>query len=1071
MDMPFTIHTSNRMETLLEHLAEVLGESVGPVLSREVILVQSRGMSRWISMELAKKFGVWGNSDFPFPNKFVKDLFSVTMPDVYNSDLFETEILTWRVINQLEQLLDKPEFKELQMYLSGQSRGLKMYQLADKIADTFDQYTLYRGDVLNLWESGSGSDWQAILWRELAADENEFHRGKLKTVFLDRLKNGDIDVYKIPKRVLVFGLSYMPAFHMEILAAIAAIVDVHIFVLSPCREYWGDILSKKLLLRRNREFNELAEEGNALLASLGSLGRSFSNLVLDSGAQFGLEQDEYIESPGETLLSSLQNGILNLINADPENKIAVSADDRTIAVHSCHSPMREVEVLHDQLLDMFNTVDGLAPRDIIVMTPDIETYSSYITAVFSGHQDPKRRIPFTIADRSICNEGSVGEALLAILALPGSRFTAPEVVDILSTGSVCDRFDISESDIDLVKKWIEETHITWGMDALDRTALGLPGYSEGSWMAGIERLVFGYSLSSDDCALFDGVLPFDNMEGEAATLLGRFVQFVRLLHATASDLGRPRPLTQWRKTLCTILENFFTSSEAVVREYNSIANLIDALGNSGEISSYPHEVGLDVIRLWLNKRLGSEGAGVGFLSGKVTFCAMLPMRSIPVKVLALIGMNDGSFPRQSRSSGFDIIAANPRPGDRSLRDEDRYLFLEAILSARERLYISYTGLSLRDNSVIPPSVLVSELLDFFDRAYMRAPTADYLGDDAAFYKTLLTLHRLQPFSAAYFNGRQKELFSYSVENLNAAKSLLAAANERIRFFSEPLSPPDQLFREIRIADLLKFFQNSSAYILRQRLGIKPEEKASPLEEREVFALDNLQAYDIKKELLDHLIAGRNVEELLPVIRARGVLPPAAQGNKIFDKLATEATEFAGRILHTINGQQSLPPLDIDVTIGEFRLYGRIGSILPEQLLRYRSSKISAKDQVKLWLEHLILNFVSAETYPKQSRLIMLNGSALLLPVADSGALIEVILQRYWQGLTKPLHFFPRSSLAFVTTGKLSAAEAEWHNAKYPESADPAYKLCFGDDLPFDAEFEEVSKDIFKAYLESAVVEQ
>jgi exodeoxyribonuclease V gamma subunit len=863
----------------------------------------------------------------------------------------------------------------------------------------------------------------------------------------------------------------MPAFHMEVLAAIAAFVDVHIFVLSPCREYWGDILAGKLLVKQSKEFNEVAEEGNALLASLGSLGRNFSNLILESGAQFGLEQDEYTESAGDTLLSSLQNGILNLVNADPENKIEVAADDRSIAVHSCHSPMREVEVLHDQLLEMFATVDGLAPRDIIVMTPDIETYSSYISAVFSGHQDPKRRIPFTIADRSICNEGSVGEALMAILALPGSRFTAPAVVDILSSGSVCSHFDISESDIDLVKKWLEETHITWGMDADDRTALGLPGYTEGSWMAGLERLVFGYALSSDNSVLIDGVLPFDNMEGEAATLLGRFVQFVRALHATALDLGKPRTLAQWQETLGAVQKNFFKSSKAVVREYNSIEYVIDSLGNSGELSAYPYEVGLDVIRLWLRKRLDSEGAGVGFLSGKVTFCAMLPMRSIPVKVVALLGMNDGSFPRQSRSPGFDIISANPRPGDRSLRDEDRYLFLEALLSARERLYISYTGLSIRDNSVIPPSVLVSELLDFLDRGYMQVSVGNPLGGDAAFHKSLLTLHRLQPFSAAYFNGRQKELFSYSAENLNAARGLLTACSERPRFFRGSISPPDELFREVRIADLLKFFENSSAYILRHRLGIKPEEKTSPLTEREVFALDNLQAYAIKKELLAHAIAGKNAQELHPVIQARGVLPPAGQGDNIFNKLAAEATEFAGQVLQTINGQQFMPSMDVDFTIGEFRVYGRISSILPEQLLRYRSSKLSAKDQVKLWIEHLILNFVAAETYPKQSTLIMLNGSVVLSPVTDSKALLEVLLQRYWQGLTKPLHFFPRSSLAYATKGKLSSAEAEWNNDKYPESADPAYKLCFGDDSPLDGEFEEVSTEVFKAYLEFAGVKQ
>jgi exodeoxyribonuclease V gamma subunit len=1044
------------METLLEHLAGVVRLPVGAVLSRETIVVQSQGMSRWISMELAKIFGVWGNSEFKFPNKFVKDLFSATMPTVDKSELFETEVLLWRVMNQLEQLLDKPEFRELQIYMSGNNRGLKLYQLAEKIADTFDQYTLYRGDVLKRWEAGLDSGWQAILWRELSGEGNEFHRARLKNEFLERLNKTQIDIQKLTPRVLLFGLSYLPAFHMEILAALASFADVHIFVLSPCREYWGDILTEKSKTRQSRELMEVSEEGNALLASLGTLGRNFSNLILDSGAQFGIEQDEYIESPDDTLLASLQNGILNLINADQNKKIEITPEDISIAVHSCHSPMREVEVLHDNLLEMFATIDGLAPRDIIVMTPDIETYSPYISAVFSGGLESKRRIPFTIADRSMRNEGRVGEALLAILSLPGGRFTAPEVMGILAADPVCDCFDISGSDIDIIKKWLEETRISWGMNATDRIDLGLPGYSEGSWLAGLERLVFGYAMSSDGNAIIDGILPFDNMEGDAARLLGRFVRFVRLLNTTVSDLNRARTLGEWRETLLNIQNNFFKSSKEVVREYNSIEKTIDSLANIEELSGYDDEIGLDVMRSWLQKHLDKECAGTGFLSGRVTFCAMLPMRSIPVKVVALLGMNDGSFPRQSRSPGFDIIPASPRSGDRSLRDEDRYLFLEAILSARERFYISYTGLSIRDNSIIPPSVLVSELLDFLDCGYRRG--------DGEFHKSLITIHRLQPFSAAYFNGEEKGLFSYSVENLSAAKALTNTGNERPGFFQGLISPPDEKYREVRISDLLKFFENPAAGILRHRLGIKPDAKISLLEEREIFELDNLETFNIKKEFLGQAIAGKNTDELLPVVRARGILPPAGQGDKIFEKLAVEVAAFAGQILQKIAGEEFLPPMDVDFVIGKFRIYGRLDSILPEQLIRYRSSKLSAKDQIKLWIEHLILNFVDLEGYPKKSRLLMLNGGVSLRPVAESGAILEALLNRYWQGLTTPLHFFPRSSLAYAQKGKISAAEAEWNNEKYPEKSDPAYKLCFGDTSPLVGEFEEVAIDIFSNYL-------
>jgi exodeoxyribonuclease V gamma subunit len=1060
------------MEILLDHLAEVVRVPMVSALAPETIVVQSRGMERWISMKLAGKFGVWGNSAFPFPNKYVWDLFASTMTEVATSNMFDTDILTWRVIDQLEQRLDTPEFKELQLYLTGHSQGLKRYQLAGKIADTFDQYTLYRGDVLEEWEAGADGGWQATLWRALVKGDQGFHRAKVKTEFLTRLGDGRIDLSLLPSRVLIFGLSYMPAFHMEVLAAIASYTTVHMFVLSPCREYWGDIVAEKARAKQRKEFAGLTDEGNALLASLGGLGRNFSNLILDSSAQFDAEQDEreeYAASVGTTLLSSLHNGILNLVNADPEQKCAIAPEDRSIAVHSCHSAMREVEVLHDQLLDMFATMDGLAPRDIIVMTPDIESYSPYISAVFSGCQDPKRRIPFTIADRSMRSEGRVGETLMAILALAGGRFTAPEVMEILSTEPVCSRFGMVAGDIELIKKWLEETHISWGMSAADRTALGLPAYTEGSWLAGLERLVFGYAMSADhsvlngEVALIDGILPFDDMEGEAATILGRFVRFVRSLYAVVADLEKPRNLGQWRETLRNLQQEFFASSKSVAREYGAIEKMIDSLATIEELSGYSREVGLDVMRSWLQKRLDNEGAGVGFLTGRVTFCAMLPMRSIPVRVVALLGMNDGSFPRQSRSPGFDIMPAAPRPGDRSLRDEDRYLFLEALLSARERLYISYTGLSIRDNSVIPPSVLVSELLDFLERGYRRGT-----GD---FQHSLVTQHRLQPFSPAYFDGQAAGLFSYSTENLHAAGGLLRVGSQRRRFFAAPLSLPDEACRVVPLADLLKFYENPAAYIVRHRLGIRPDEKRAPLAEREVFALDNLDAYTLKKELLAHAIAGKNIGDLLPVVRAGGLLPPAGPGDTLFSGLAAETAGFAVKVIQAMAGEQFLPPLDVELTIGAFTVSGRIGDILPHQLLRYRSASFSAKDQVKVWLEHLVLNCADAAGYPKHSALIMQGGSVAVRPVAESRAYLEVLLNRYWQGLTMPLHFFPRSSLAFATKGSMSAAAAHWHNERYPESADPAYALCFGDNSPLDGEFETVAIDVFHGYLEHAEVAQ
>jgi exodeoxyribonuclease V gamma subunit len=1057
--MSLTIHTGNKMEMLLSCLGDVLEEPVGSPLTPETIVVQSRGMQRWLSMQLAQRFGVWANCRYPFPNKFVWDLFVATMPEVSKTDHYEPGILLWRIMGLLDGLLDRPEFAELKGYLEGKNRGLKLYQLSGKIADTFDQYTLYRGSMLEAWEAGKENNWQAVLWRALLKEGKGQHRYHVRSEFLRRLDTTEISRSIFPHRISVFGISYLPPFHMDVFARLSEYSDLHMFIMSPCREYWGDLLSPRTISRLPEDARSMVDEGNALLSSLGRLGRDFSNLILEYGATCAIEREQYSDFAGDSLLASLQNGILALRKADPDNRITIAATDGSIAVHACHSPMREVEVLHDQLLELFSTMAGLNPRDIIVMTPDVETYAPYITAVFDGVTDHARRIPFTIVDRSLRGEGRIGETVMAILALPGSRFTAPGVMDILACGPVRRSIGLSASDLDLVRGWLEETNIRWGFDEKDRSRQGVPAYRDNSWVAGLERLVAGYALSNEENLLFDDLLPFDNMEGAAAEVLGKLVSFVNSLHAFIECLTIPRSLDSWKSVLMGMLERFFEPGNDDLYEFNSIAGIVDTLGEISEHSGFGGEIGLDVITLLLQGRLNNEGSGFGFLTGKVTFCAMLPMRSIPSRVVVLLGMNDGAFPRQNRAPGFDLISSSPpQPGDRSLRDEDRYLFLEALLSARERLYLSYTGLSIRDNSVIPPSVLVSELLDFLDQCYQRG--------GEALSRSLVTMHRLQPFNAGYFKN-SSELFSYSKENCDAVSRQFQRCALNSHFFRKPLPAPPDEFRTVSLADLLWFYGNPSAYLLKKRLGIRLENQAPPLSEREPFDVDSLARYSIKQEMLSYAIDGRNPEELRPVIRARGVLPPALQGDMLFSQLVVEAVEMADRVRTISGGFTALPPLDPELKIGEFTLSGRLDGLLSGGLLRYRCAKLGCKDQIKLWIEHLVLNAAAQEGYPLTSTLVMQDKTIRLPMVTDSIACLENLLKHYGEGQLLPLKFFPRSSHAFARSGKRSDAEKKWDDQRYPEKNDPSYMLCFGDENPFDSQFETIAGDVFKPYLECA----
>ena len=665
--MAFTVYTSNRMEMLAGQLGEILARPLQAPLASEVIVVQSKGMQRWLAMELAKRFGVWANCAYPFPNTFVWDLFARALPGTPPGESFVPAKMLWRIMRLVDGFIERREFTEIKGYLTGVNTGLKRYQLAGRIADTFDQYTIFRSDLLAGWEAGEGNDWQAILWRALTAESEDCHRGRVQADFLQRLATGGIDSSLFPERITVFGISYLPAFHLQVLAGLAASTEVNLFIMSPCQEYWGDILPGQVTARLPAAARATVYEGNALLASLGSLGRDFSNLLLDCGDLSGGELNLYRQAEGASLLATVQNDILALRQAGTDGKTKIAAADGSIRFHSCHSAMREIEVLHDNLLQMFATDHELRPRDILVMTPDIETYSAYIAAVFDGTDNPVQRIPYSIADRTIGSDGKLADALIAILDLAGQRFTAPAVMAILSCPAIYAKFGLTEADLDLVRQWLEVTAIRWGLDEHDREKAGLEPYREQSWLAGLERLLLGYAMPEEDGRLFAGILPYDNMEGGSPAVLGRLVAFVRALHTIITGLAEQRPLAAWGELLQSLFESIFAPGEDEAREAVSISRVLNELGALQTETAFTAAIELPVVRAWLLGKFANEEQGLGFLSGGVTFCAMLPMRSIPFKVIALIGMNDGLFPRQSRPPGFDLISRSPRPGDRSLR--------------------------------------------------------------------------------------------------------------------------------------------------------------------------------------------------------------------------------------------------------------------------------------------------------------------------------------------------------------------------------------------------------------------
>lgn len=1066
------LFTSNRLEILADSIADVLQTPPDSPLLPEIIVVQSLGMKHWLSLEIAKRMGICANYKFLFPNHIIQEIFNNITGYILDERLFDKEIISWKIMNVLPGCSGKKGFESIDNYLAG-SNPLKLYQLSSIISDIFDQYLTYRPDFILNWDSGKENHWQAELWRMLTCDMKGKHPPGLRKNLYERLERPDVmDTAMLPERISVFGISALPVFHMDVLDAVSRLIEVNIFLMNPSEKFWGHIKADMTILKTLRRDEKVSasdmhfEKGNSLLASMGGTGRDFLNIIMNYEPE---DYSLFLKPECDSLLHCIQYDILNMTDRGMQDEdeagiIRFSADrikaDRSVTIHSCHSPMREAEILHDYLLDLFNSSD-IDPHDILVMTPDIETYSPYISSVFGAQSDEKLRIPFSIADRSEAADSRIAEAFFMILDLAGSRFPAGSVADILETEGIYLKFGLAYHDIELIRRWISETRICWGIDADDRAGLGMPGFKENTWQWGIDRMLMGYAAGGDEESLFNGILPYGGIEGSDYNILGRFIGFFNELTACVNTLKGKNNLPGWSEKLNSMLNRLFLPGND--NDYSAIEYAVNRLNFLQERSGFQDEIEFPVIKSYLKDAVGSKISKGGFLNGCVTFCAMLPMRSIPFKIICMIGMNDGAFPVSKKTAGFDLIAKDPRQGDRSPRNDDRYLFLESLISAREKLYISYVGQSIQDNSEIPPAVPVSELIDYIEQGY--GINCGNIRDH------ILIKHRLQGFSPWYYN-KDSAFYSYSVQNFNACRTAVKERRDITPFFSGSLPEPGEEGKTIYVQDMIRFFQNPARYLLTQRLGIYLKDENNIIEEREPFELAGLDKYQAGDEIIRRILQDRS-GSIYDLIKAKGILPYGNAGEIVYNNLARGSDDFAKIVMSRMKGDK-LEPHIVDLDIAGHRLTGAVGDIWPGGMINFHYAKAKARYRVIAWINHLLLNASPGNSGNINSYLLCSDKSWETGAVKEPGAILEELVNIYLKGRNEFVRFYPESSFGYISRlqkdkshdSAVYEASKIWKGSNYVpgEVQDNYLKKCTNGLDPFEKPFAEISKKIFEPLL-------
>jgi exodeoxyribonuclease V gamma subunit len=1114
---------SNKMEVLVEQCTtwlrlqhESMSKSTSPLslFEPDTILVQSPGMAQWLKIEIAKALGISSNIQFPLPSSYIWRLYQKHLAEIPETSAFSKDNMTWKLMQILPSQLDDEAFASIRGYLFssdyGDDKQIRLFELCNKIADIFDQYLVYRPDWILQWENGEDDKvdvdyerhpWQPILWRQLVAlsqslGESPSHRANLHSDLITQL---DVLEQKQQKGLAVFGISALPLQQLQVLQALAKHQEVVIFWLNPCQHYWADIVDERYKATKQlaaydenleQALDDYLDVGHPLLASWGKLGRDYQDMLLEHVEE---QHDYFEEIPNTSLLCSLQSSIYLLETRETNEtltpdeflsngrifpKVELAKNDLSLQLHVCHSIVRELEVLHDQLLHLFNYNPSWHPGDVIVMMPDIAVYAPFIEGVF-GSAAADLYIPFAISDRNINQESILLKSFIQLMTLHTSRLTLSEVLDICEVPAVLNRFDISAQEFSRLRHWLTDVGIRWGWDGISKEKWDIPAEEQNSWRFGLQRLMAGYAMQSDSLLTPNAaseINPYHEIEGQQAVALGKFYLYLQTLEEALLLCQQKKTIDEKCADALSVIDKFYltsTNDELYIIQLRQVIEQLESYQ-----TQYEAAIEQDVFVNVLEQGLTAKGVGQRFLAGKVNFCTLMPMRSIPFKGVCLLGMNDDAYPRQSVPIGFDLMrTSKTQKGDRSRRLDDRYLFLEAILSARECLYISYIGFSLRDNNERNESILVAELVDYCLQHYAIEGDLGLKPAETArnLQQHLTRIHGLQPFGQSYFvtdskaeNNRLQ--LSYQSQWLDVAKvSLLEPHPQSFWHFPDTNGMPHWLHdkhladnnEEIEVGSVLQFYQRPMKTFFRHHWQAQLSIFDDSLQQEEPFCFSALDNYVLGERLVSE--PERN---WLQHMKGEGRLPIGRSGaffyeqlEQKFDRLKQQVTDFGG----------AKQRIEINFEIDSQQIVGWLPVTDCRTLVCWRAGKIRAVHKLNIWLQWLL---VMAQGV-KLERAVFLGTEDTfeLMPIQtnDAKELVVRYIRAYRYGLENPLLLFPDTAWEWVKTGdrKKALAKFDGNNFAEGEGREPHVNRVCPDLTTQFALFEQTTDALIKPLYEFA----
>ena len=1089
------VHRSERSDGLLPALADVLREPLADPFAVEVVAVPAKGVERWLTQRLAHALGtgpagddgVCANVRFPSPSVLVATV--VDAADAADAvgaagavdsaaaralapvDPWAPAALLWHVLDTLDAGSAEPWAAAVLGRaddVGGVGRRRRL-ATAQHLAALYDTYGAQRPQMLRAWAGGADTDgsdaaldpdlgWQPQLWRALRERiGTPSPAERLESVC--KVVRARPELVELPERVSLFGPTRLATVDLEVLAALAVHREVHLWLPHPSPVLWDAVRRLGPTPGRRRQDPTVQLPRHPLLGSLGRDARELQMRLIGLDGEVRLAHHAAVPRP-ETVLGRLQQAIADDVPlpVEPAERRLIASGDRTVQVHACHGPARQVEVLREVLLGLLEGDPALEPRDVLVMCPDIEGYAPLISAAFGlaedeGGEHPGHRLRVRLADRSLRQTNPLLATLSTLLDLADARVTASQVLDLAGSPPVRRRFRFDDDDLERMRQWVAGAGVRWGIDADRRGAFKLDGLAQNTWRFGLDRILTGVAMAGDDMHWLGSALPLDDVDSSDVALAGRLAELLDRLTTVLDALSGEQPLAGWLDALGGALDRLAAVSDADSWQLSQARReLADVAAAAGERAGRVL-LALPDVRALLAGRLQGRPTRANFRTGSLTMCSMVPMRSVPHRVVCLLGLDDGVFPRAGTVDGDDVLARDPCVGERDRRSEDRQLLLDALLAAQDHLVVVYTGADERTGAVRPPAVPLGEILDVLDATALGpggGPARDHV----------VVRHPLQPFDARNFAdaalGRPGP-FSFDRPSLDGARASLAQ-----RAATRSLAETRLAVRagDVALEDLIEVLEHPVRGFVRHRLGVSVLDDGDQVVDRLAVELHPLERWDVGERLVQARLAGADSVASAEAELRRGTLPPGALGAPKLRKVLedVEPLVVAGEAVRT----GSPRAVDVSVALGERLLSGTVGSVHGSTVVRVTYSRLSAKHRLRAWISLLAL-VASAPDEPWEAVTVgRASGSrprrSTLSGVDPSAAAahLEALVRLHDAALSRPVPMAAKTSAAYAerrhggdsVDDALAAARKEW-TADIGEVHDRYHRLVWGEGAPLE----------------------